>query len=575
MALPGIRQPMGPIYGRDYRKHDWWGKPIASAFNIWGEHKARQELEARQAVADARAARNEARAAQRHGEIMSEYARKRAMYDDALARQAAYDEYEGSEQQGSDWTRALTGKSTIVRDVGPGNISSIEETIDISPEARARSSQRFAKHASKGFIDKSSKIEAAAAAHEKRLHAANDEMRAAEKAVRDAHAAGDVRRLRAEQIRLERAKAAAAESAQALEAIRIQRSQATQDEFYGGFQSLPSLGFDTQRGQGIGYESSSGVDLDSPRARELAILMNQLGDTTSGAANAFIDYSRELEAEGKGPPPLTPEQEWQQRGLAKANFFYGPKPGSPGPRSGYFSERDAIDRDSQEWQRYLEEGIIKDFTAAAAATKMGYKDPTVADTITDAFAGKTNRESFIIKSKAEDFKTADKSIWLSQLIKDLQRDKVKVDTRDGPIKLQDLEPNEIREITRNIENAVYKIWVKDKSQDITDIFNKIVSDPINYSRLDEGRFDNFEPRKVDDIIGRYEGKETGSDIPGEQTTVETVETEAQKLERWRKEARKQVDAHSPNASEQEKQNKVNEKLRQLMFGASGINLPGN
>ena len=53
---------MAPIYGRDYRKHDWWGKPIASAFNIWGEHKARQELEARQALADARAARAESRA---------------------------------------------------------------------------------------------------------------------------------------------------------------------------------------------------------------------------------------------------------------------------------------------------------------------------------------------------------------------------------------------------------------------------------------------------------------------------------------------------------------------------------
>jgi hypothetical protein len=495
------------------------------------------------------------------------------MYDDALARQAAYDEYEGSEQQRSDWTRALTGKSTIVRDVGPGNISSIEETIDISPEARARSSQRFAKHASKGFIDKSSKIEAAAAAHEKRLYAANDEMRAAEKAVRDAHAAGDVRRLRDEQIRLKTAQANAAESAQALQVLNAQRRSAVENEFYGGFQPLPSLGFDAQRGQGIGYEASPGVDLDSPRARELAILMNQLGGTTSGAANAFVDYSRELEAENEAPI-VTPRQKWDA-GLGTGTIVHDPILGGdliteevPLLTGEALQEhlRKGLSTRDPEGDYYIDPGRAKD---------LGYLPPKEAKAITDAFAGKTNRESFIIKSKAEDFKTADKSKWLSQLIKDLQRDKVKVDTRDGPIKLQDLEPNEIREITRNIENAVYKIWVKDKSQDITDIFNKIVSDPINYSKLDDGRFDNFEPRTVDDIIGRYEGKETGSDIPGEQTTVETVETEAQKLERWRKEARKQVDAHSPNASEQEKQNKVNEKLRQLMFGASGINLPGN
>ena len=58
----------------------------------------------------------------------------------------------------------------------------------------------------------------------------------------------------------------------------------------------------------------------------------------------------------------------------------------------------------------------------------------------------------------------------------------------------------------------------------------------------------------------------GSDIPGEQTTAETEE---QRFERWRKEARRQVDAHSPDATDHEKQMKINEVLRQLMFEASG------
>ena len=130
MALPGIRQPMGPIYGRDYRKHDWM-KNISSAFDIWGEHKARQELEARQALADARAARAESRAVALNNARLKGLGQKYSIneWEFEQAQKTAEDE-----RNKANYLLTKEGQDTALRAGGLGEYDRVSHPFSLAPE---------------------------------------------------------------------------------------------------------------------------------------------------------------------------------------------------------------------------------------------------------------------------------------------------------------------------------------------------------------------------------------------------------------------------------------------------------
>ena len=121
---------MGPIYGRDYRKHDWM-KNISSAFDIWGEHKARQELEARQALADARAARAESRAVALNNARLKGLGQKYSIneWEFEQAQKTAEDE-----RNKANYLLTKEGQDTALRVGGLGEYDRVSHPFSLAPE---------------------------------------------------------------------------------------------------------------------------------------------------------------------------------------------------------------------------------------------------------------------------------------------------------------------------------------------------------------------------------------------------------------------------------------------------------
>jgi len=326
MALPGLVYPQRPIYRGG--KHDWWGKSIASAFDVWGEHKARQEFEARQAVADARAARNEVRAAQRHGEIMSKYAREKAIYNDALAKQ--------QEREG----KASTNYTSDIllakgRELHPAELEFTD--TDLSGIGTGLSDEDFATPA---YTTKASDIQIAEAqsrlAHSPDYIAKNlnnlmlvrnralDELAKIQDAENTAINQGN--KVEADKLAIK-----GAETQNQIKQINLllkQQEQAVDQESANLQRQLTGYNADIGSqfyGAGTGFSDEDfihqveALDKASPQYRAVINRLQEINKIPSTQANDLIERSLELEAEGKGPPPLTKEQK-QERYL---NILFG------------------------------------------------------------------------------------------------------------------------------------------------------------------------------------------------------------------------------------------------------------
>jgi len=177
------------------------------------------------------------------------------------------------------------------------------------------------------------------------------------------------------------------------EAKRERKQRSVADEFrleaFGGASPIEDEIFGNLD---FGVEQLEGLDITSDRYRtilqRLASMPVSIGGINSGTYNAYLaesdkarEHKRKLKTGVKTKEQL--EQEWQQRGLAREDIFLGQPDRMTGPEPGstFYSERDAINRAGPEWQRYLEEGIVKGYAAASDAKTMGYKDPTIADAV--------------------------------------------------------------------------------------------------------------------------------------------------------------------------------------------------